>query len=96
MLLQLFHLGLAVAASYLTVGALKWSKRGDIKVRGLDGIWTVLISFAVGAGYVWVLGWLAGIFGLQSGLNWLVRGLACYAVNGFLHEWFKAKQEKSS
>lgn len=91
MLLQLFHLLLAAAVAYYLTGKLKWKKVAEIKVRGIDGVWTVLASLGFGAGAVWVLGWGAGFFGVQSGLNWLVGGLASHTLCSFVHEFTKPK-----
>ena len=94
MLTQIIHLGLAAVAAYFTVGALKWKKLGDVKVHNLDGAGTVLFSLGLGIGYVWVLGVLAGMLGVHSGLGWLPGGLAVYAVNGLAHEFLKGKAGK--
>lgn len=91
MLLQLFHLALASAVAFYLTGKLKWKQVASVKVRGIDGITTSFVSLGLGTGAVWVLGWAAGFFGVSSGLNWLVGGLAAYAVCSFVHEFTKPK-----
>ncbi len=95
MLLQIFHLFLAAVATYYLVGKLKWSKREHTVVRGIDGWQTALASLGFGTGLVWILGWGAGYLGVHSGLNWLVGGLAAYALNDIIHEVKKAKKGKA-
>lgn len=90
--LQFVHLLLAAFATYYLVGKLKWTKKGDVAVRGIDGWTTSLVSFGLGTAFVWVLGWGAGFLGVASGLNWLIGGLACYAVCDFAHEVAKKKK----